>query len=97
MFVNPGLYCTPTGSETVSECWVGSRGLAVVGCLGLTDQGSGWLLTCLNSQEVVQLMQQLQQGRLLLGLAELKQGDPSGGCLCLQLRCMSIWTARNTS
>ena len=39
---------------------------------------SGDLLTRLDGQEVVQLVQQLQQGRLLLGLTELEGHRTSG-------------------
>lgn len=58
--------------------------------LGLTNQGSGpqptheeaqasrYLLTSLDGQEVVQFMQQLQQGCFLLGLTKL-EGHRTGG------------------
>lgn len=62
---------------------MGNWVLAVLGCLGQTDGALRCLvvLTCLDGQEVVQLMQQLQQGRLLLGLTELKGRGQSRVCL----------------
>lgn len=54
------------------------------------DPGPRDLLTGLDGQEVVEFVQHLQQGRLLLGLTELRAQDSVSGAVGKEAVCLAL-------